>query len=63
VLATHLAEIRIVQNQIAEFRALLHEVHLRKTLHFIVKAVKADQFAENGSRVVETKRLVKVTGQ
>src|SRR5713226_3884967 len=63
MLATHFAEVRIMQNEIAEFRALLDEVHLRKAFHLVIEAVKADQFAENDSRVVEAERLVKIAGQ
>src|SRR5207245_5464925 len=49
----HFSKIRIVQNQIAEFRALLDEVHLGKAFHLVVKSMKADQFAKDDSRVVE----------
>src|SRR4029077_5798779 len=63
VLAPDLAEVRVMENQIAEFRALLDEVHLGKAFHLVMKSVEADQLAKNDSRVVEAKRLVKVTGQ
>src|SRR5712692_3886105 len=63
VLAADLAEVRVMKNEIAKFRALLDEVHLGKTFHLVVEAVKADQFTENDSRVVEAERLVKIAGQ
>src|SRR5208282_4640009 len=43
VIAANAAEFRVVQNQIAEFRTLLDEVHLRKTLDLVVEPVKADE--------------------
>ena len=63
VLTSHLAEIRIVENEIAELRALLDEVHLRQALHLVVEAVKADELAENDARVVKAERLVEIAGQ
>jgi hypothetical protein len=42
-----------MQNQIAEFCALLDEVHLRKAFDLVVKPVKADELGESDSRVVE----------
>ena len=63
VLAAHAAKIRVVQDEVAELRALLDEVHLRETLHLVVEAVKADELAKNDSRVVEAERLVEIAGQ
>jgi hypothetical protein len=63
VLAADLSEVRVMKNEIAEFRALLDEVHLGKTFHLVVEAVEADELAQNDSRVVEAKRLVEITGQ
>ncbi len=63
VLAPDLAEVRVMENQVAELRALLDEIHLGKTFHLVMKSVEADQLAKNDSRVVEAERLVKVTGQ
>src|SRR5260370_5869680 len=63
VRAADLAEIRVVENEIAELRAPLDEVHLRQALDLLVKAVKADELAKNDPRVVEAKRLVEIAGQ
>jgi hypothetical protein len=52
-----------MEDEIAELRTLLDEVHLREALHLVVKAVKADELAKNDSRVVEAERLVEVAGQ
>src|SRR5258708_7053346 len=57
------AEIRVMENEIAELRALLDEVHLRQALDLLVEAVKADELAKNNPRVVEAKRLVEIAGQ
>src|SRR6266403_2566673 len=63
VLLANFAKVRIMKNQIAELRALLDKVHLRKAFHLVMEVMKADQFAQSDTRVVKTKRLVKVTGQ
>jgi hypothetical protein len=63
VLAAHAAEFRIVQNKVREFSALLNESNVGKALHFVVKAMETDKFAQRDSRVVEAERLVKVAGQ
>src|SRR5712671_1785623 len=63
IVAPHPAELRIVQNQVAELRSLLHEVHLRQSGHFVVEAMKADEFAQHDPGVVKAERLVEVTGQ
>jgi hypothetical protein len=63
MLAADPAKIRVVKYEIAEFRALLDEVHLRKAFYLVMEAVKSDELAENDSRVVKAERLVEVTGQ
>src|SRR3981189_2079833 len=63
MLPANFAEIRIMQNEVAQLRALLDKVHLRKAFHLVMEVMKADQFAQSDTRVVKTKRLVKVTGQ
>ena len=60
VLTANAAEIRIVENEIAEFRALLDKVHLRKAPHLVVKAVETDEFAENHTGIVKTERLIEI---
>jgi len=63
IVSPHTAEFRIVQNQVAKLGALLHQVHLRQSGHLVVKAMKADEFAQYDPRVVKAERLVEVTGQ
>src|SRR6266480_747884 len=63
VLAAHAAEIRVVENEIAELRALLHEVHLREAVDLVAESVETDELAKNHARVVEAERLVKIAGQ
>src|SRR5205823_3131705 len=63
VLAAHTAEIRVVENEIAELRALLHKVHLREAVDLVAEAVETDELAKNHARVIEAERLVKITGQ
>ena len=45
VFPAHPPEIRVVQNQVRQFGALLHQVHLGQALHLLVKAMKSDQLA------------------
>jgi len=40
VLEAHAAKIRIMENQIAELGTLLNEIHVRKAVYLVVKAVK-----------------------
>src|SRR5258708_7648124 len=63
IVSPHTAEFRIVQNQVAKLGALLHQVHLRQSGHFVVEAMKADEFAQHDPRVVKAERLVEVAGQ
>src|SRR5258708_24237960 len=63
VLLANFAKVRIMKNQIAELRALLDKLHLRKAFHLVMEVMKTDQFAQSDTQVVKTKRLVKVTGQ
>ena len=63
VLAAHAAKIWIMENQVAELRALLDEVHLGQSGNLIVEAVKTDEFAQSYPRIIETERLVEVAGQ
>src|ERR1700676_62746 len=57
------AKLRIVQNQVREFRALLHQVDLGQAPDLVMEALYADQFGEYDSGIVETKRLVKIASQ
>src|SRR6266550_3199683 len=57
------AEIPVVENEIAELRALLHEVHLREAVDLVAESVETDELAKNHPRVVEAECLVKIAGQ
>ena len=63
VFAADAAEIRVMQNQVRKFGALLNQMDVGQAFHLVVKPVKADKFAENDSRVVEAECLVKIAGQ
>jgi hypothetical protein len=52
-----------MQNQIRKFSALLNEVEIGKAFDLFVEGMKTDEVAQNGTRVVETERLVEVACQ
>src|SRR5690242_231625 len=52
-----------MEYQVAEFSALLNQVHLRKAPDLVVEPVKADKLGQNHARVIETESLVKVARQ
>jgi hypothetical protein len=60
VLAAHAPKIRIMESQIAELRALLNQVDVRKALDLVVKAVKTNQVTQHDSRIVETECLIEI---
>ena len=55
-------ELRIMQQQVGEFRALLHQVDLRHALGFALEVLggNANQFGEHVPGIVERERLVEV---
>ena len=55
-------ELRIVQQQVGEFRSLLHQVDLGHSLGLALELLggNADQFGEHVAGIVEGERLVKV---
>src|ERR1700693_4007812 len=57
------AKLRIMQNQVRKFRALLHQVDLSQAPDLVMEALHADQFCEHDSGIVETERLVKIASQ
>jgi len=63
MLSPHAAEIRVMQNEIAQLGALLDEVYLSQALDLVVKPVKTDELAQHHSRVVEAECLVEIAGQ
>jgi len=63
VIAANATKVRIVQNQVAEFSALLHEGSFRKPLDLVVEPMKADELGESDSRVVKAQCLVKIARQ
>ena len=63
--AHFLAELGIVQQQVRQFRALLHQVQLGHALRlaFKFRSRNADQFTQYVAGIVESKGLVEVTGK
>jgi hypothetical protein len=59
------AKFRIVQQQVRELAALLHQIQLGHPGNLAFKLGKryAEQLAEHVPRIVEAQRLVKVAGQ
>lgn len=62
VLFADVAEIGVVEDQIAELRALLDEVDGGEALDLVIKTVETDQLAEDDARVVEAEGLVEIAG-
>ena len=60
VLAPHPAVLRIVEQQVGQFPALLHQMDVRQPLDSFVEPRYANQFAERDPRVVETQGLVEI---
>ena len=60
-----LAELGIMQQQVRQLRALLHQVQLGHALRltFKFRSRNADQFTQHVAGIVESKGLVKVAGK
>ena len=58
VLAAHLAVLGVVEQQVRELAALLHQVDAGEALHFLLEAVRPEQLAEDDPGVVEAQRLI-----
>ena len=58
-------ELRIVQQQVGEFRALLHQVDLGHPLGLALELLgrNADQFGQHVAGIIEGERLVEVAGE
>src|SRR5436189_294218 len=63
VMAPNAAVLRIVQQKISEFAALLHKMDVSEAVNSFPKAGYAQQFAQNDPGVVETERLVEIADQ
>src|SRR5580700_2601148 len=65
MLLAHLAEFRIVQQQVRQFASLLHEVQFRhsRNLALVLARRNSQQLAENKSGVIKAQRLVEVAGE
>jgi len=63
VLFADVAEIGVVEDQVAEFRALLDKVDGGKALDLIVETVETDEFAEDDARVVVCECFVEIAGE
>src|SRR5580692_12546695 len=64
-LANFRLKLRIMQQQVCKFCALLYQVKLCHPLRFAFKLRRrnADQFAEHIARIVESQRLVEITSK
>ena len=62
VLLAHLAELGIVEQQVGELGALLHEAGARQSGDFALEALGPDEAAQDDSGVVEAERLIEVAG-
>src|SRR5258708_40129143 len=60
---THAPELWIVQQQIRELRARLHEIELRHSRDALVEAIDAEHLTHDDARVVEAQRLIEVTDE
>ena len=63
MLAADAAVLGIVQQQVGQFAALLHQVDVRQAADLLHKALRSDQFTENQSGVVKTQGLVKIADE
>ena len=63
MLPAHAAVFGIVQQQVRELSALLHQVDAGEPGDLLVEGRGAEQLAQDGAGVLEAQRLVKVTGQ
>ena len=59
------AKLGIMQQQVGEFGALLHQIQFRHAfgLAFELRRRNPDQFAQHIARIVKGQRLIKVTGE
>ena len=62
VLAAHLAVLGIVEQQIGQLGALLHEVGARQPGDLVVEPVGAEQLAQHDARIVEAQCLIEIAG-
>src|SRR5205823_11090229 len=61
--ASNTAKLRIMQNQVRQFRALLDQIDLCQAPNFVMETLHPNQFGEHDSGIVETECLVKIAGQ
>ena len=60
VLAPHAAVLGIVQQQIRQLAALLHQVEARQTGDLLDEARRPEQLAQDDTRIVEAQRLIEI---
>ena len=60
VLAPDAAELRVVANQIRELASLVDHVAARQPVDLFLESRRANQLAQDGSRIVEAERLIEV---
>src|SRR5258708_13431905 len=60
---THAPELWIVQQQVRELRARLHEIELRHSREALVEGIDAEHLTHDDARVVEAQRMIEVTDE
>ena len=56
------AKLRIVPQQIREFRPLLDQLRAGQSVHFFLEATDAEHLTQHHARIVEAQRLIEVAG-
>jgi hypothetical protein len=52
-----------VEQEVGQLSALLDEVYSGEAMNFVSEVMRAEQFAQNHSGIVEAESLVEVTGE
>ena len=60
MLTPHTAKLGIVPNEVRKLSTLLHQIAAREPFDFVVKMRRADQLAQDETRIIETQRLIEV---
>ena len=63
VLATDLAVLGVVEEQVGELASLLHEVDARETPHLLLEPRGAEQLGQHDPGILEAQGLVEIAGQ
>lgn len=60
---SHAPELGVVEQQVGQFAALLHQANVRESRDFFVKSVNAEQLAQDHTGIVETQSLIEVADE